>query len=72
MAAAGEGVREMDDKRTCGECRYCDEDECWTEDDYFWFHFCAIGQASGDEITEITTETPACKCFVPLKKENSK
>ena len=51
----------MNNEKTCGECRYCDEDESWSEDDYFWFHFCEIGQGPEDGIT---TETPACKCFI--------
>ena len=59
----------MNNEKTCGECRFCDEDESWWEDDYFWFHFCRIGQGPEDGIT---TETPACKCFVPLRIKEEK
>ena len=54
----------MDDKRTCGECMFCDEDETWTEDDYFWFSYCTMGLGPEDGISD---DTPACSCFRPFR-----
>ena len=53
----------MNDKKTCGECMYCDEDEFYTEDDYFWFSYCTMGLGPEDGISN---DTPACNCFRPL------
>lgn len=50
-------------KRTCADCRHFDEDESWSEDDYFYFNFCDIGAKDSDEITPATE---ACAAFTPI------
>ena len=49
--------------RTCADYKYFDEDESWSEDDYFYFNFCDIGAKDSEEVTP---ETEACAAFTPI------
>jgi hypothetical protein len=56
----------MDNKNKCGDCSHFDEDEAWSEDDYWWFNFCDIGK--NDPFEDFDKDTVACDCFKPLSE----
>ena len=52
-------------ERTCRDCRWFDEDEAWTEDDYWFFYFCDVGARDADKMEP---DAPACGCFREIRE----